>query len=145
LFVPPPEVRVAPRPKPKAPVVVTTVKSPEPTPPVATAPAAPAPVVAAPPRAPVRVQPRLDLARSREPEYPSTSRRLGEQGSLIVQVLVEPDGRPSDVKLIESSGFSRLDQAALTGIRSSYRFLPGTVDGTPAPQWFTFKFVWKIK
>jgi len=141
LYVPPPEVRIAPPPAPSTAVTaVTTVKPPEPAPP-ATAPA----VIAPPQRAPVRVQPRLDPARSREPEYPPTSRRLGEQGSLIVQVLVDPDGRPSDVKLIESSGFPRLDEAALTGIRTSYRFLPGTVDGKPTPEWFTFRFVWKIR
>jgi len=144
LFVPPPEIRIAPPPAPKPAIAaVTTVKPAEPTPP----PVLSAPPVSVPPapREPVRVQPRLDPTRSREPEYPPTSRRLGEQGGLVVQVLVEPDGRPSDVKLIESSGFARLDQAALSGIRSSYRFVPGSIDGKPTAQWFTFRFVWKIK
>jgi len=141
LYVPPPVVHLAPSPEPsKAVTAVTTVKPPEPAPPVA-APRAAAPVA----REALRVQPRLDPARSSEPEYPPTSRRLSEQGSLIVQVLVDVDGRPRDVRLIESSGFPRLDQAALTGIRSSYRFIPGSVDGKPEAQWFTFRFVWKLR
>lgn len=145
LFVPPPDVRIAPPPpaRSNAVTVVTPVKPAEPAP----QPVAP-PVVATPapaPRAPVRVQPQLDPARACDPDYPPMSRRLGEQGSLMVQVQVDPDGRASDIKLIESSGFSRLDQAAMAGIRSSCRFLPGTVDGKPLTQWFTFRFVWKIK
>lgn len=146
LFVPPPEVHIAPRPRPKTAVIhVTPVKPPEPAPPVVAPPVAVPPVAAPPPRAPVRVQPRLDLTRSHEPAYPALSRRLGEQGSLIVQALVGEDGRASDVKLIESSGYPRLDEAALAGIRGDYRFVPGAVDGKPTPQWFTFRFVWKIK
>ena len=143
LFVPAPEVRIAPPPaRSNAVTVVTPAKPPEPAPPVA----APPPVAAAPPpHVPVRVQPRLDPARSHEPAYPPASRRLGEQGSLIVQVLVDPSGNPRDVKLIESSGHARLDDAALAGIRANYRFVPGTLDGKPVEQWFTFRFVWKIK
>jgi len=145
LYVPPPTVHLAPPPPApgRAVTAVTTVKPPEPAP-VAVAPAPPA-ATAAPPHVPVRVQPRIDMAHSREPEYPPMSRRLGEQGSLVVQVRVEPDGRPSDVKLIESSGSARLDAAALAGIRADYRFVPATVDGQPVAEWITFRFVWKLK
>jgi len=141
LYVPPPVVQIAPPPVPsRAVTAVTPVKPPEPAPPIAV------PRTAAPAaHQAVRVQPRLDPARSRDPEYPAASKRLGEQGSLIVQVLVDPDGRPRDVRLIESCGSPRLDQAALAGIRSSYRFIPGTLDGKPEAQWFTFRFVWKLK
>ena len=93
----------------------------------------------------MRAQPRLDLAHSREPEYPPASRRAREQGSVLVKVLVGPDGRPIDAKVLESSGFSRLDEAAIRGIRSNYRFVPGTADGKPVEMWFTFKFTWRLK
>lgn len=130
LYVPPPEVNVAipPPPQSTAPSVVTTV-----------APITPAPTAVA------RTQPHVDLAHSSQPDYPAEARRLGEQGSLVLQVLVEPDGRVSDSKLVQSSGFPVLDQAALAGVKTNYRFAPGTVDGKPQPMWFTFRFVWRLQ
>jgi periplasmic protein TonB len=139
-FVPPPEIHVElppPPPKSTAITVVAPVR-PVPTP----APPAPAP---APLAEPVRVMPKIDPGHSRDPEYPPTSRRLGEEGSLILQVLVEADGRVTDSKLVQTSGFDRLDQAALAGVKGNYRFVPGTVDGKPAPMWFTFRFTWKLR
>jgi protein TonB len=137
-FVPPPEIQIAkppPPPKSTAITVVTPVK------PVAPPPApAPAPVAE-----PVRVQPHIDAGRSQQPEYPPTSRRMGEQGSVVLQVLVDTDGRVIDAKLLQSSGYDRLDQAALDGVKSDYRFVPGTVDGKPQQMWYTFKFNWKLR
>jgi periplasmic protein TonB len=146
LFVPPPEVRIAPPPAPPPRAVTAVTKAP---PPVA-APPAPAPVAAppappAPKSEPVRSEARLDLAQSREPEYPAASRRAREQGSVLVQVLVGLDGRPLEAKLVESSGYPRLDQAALAGIKDGYRFVPASLDGRPVQSWFTFKFTWKLR
>jgi protein TonB len=131
-FVPPPEVHIETPPPPSqstAIQAVTPVK----------------PVEAPPPREPVTVQPRVDAAKSREPEYPPASRRMGEQGSLVLQVLIDEQGRAAQSKLVQSSGFDRLDQAALAGIKDNYRFVPGTVDGKPQAMWFTFKFTWKLR
>jgi protein TonB len=134
-FVPPPEIHVEPPPPPKstAITVVTPEKPLAPPPP-------PVPVAEA-----VRIMPKIDAKRSREPEYPATSRRLGEQGSLVLQVLVDTDGRVLDTKLVQGSGFERLDQAALDGVKTDYRFLPGTLDGKPQQMWYTFKFTWKLR
>lgn len=132
VFVPPPEVNIAkpppPSPRSTAPAVVTTAPPPAP---ASTAPAT--------------VQPRIDLAHSSQPEYPPESRRLGEQGSLVLQVLIDASGHVTDSKLVQSSGSDRLDQAALAGVKTNYRFSPGTVNGKPQPMWFTFKFTWKLQ
>lgn len=132
-FVPPPEVHIeTPPPAPvqsTAPAVVTTVR----------------PVAPPPPAEPVRVPPRLDVEHSEEAEYPPVSRRLGEQGSVILRVLIGTDGRVQESQLLQSSGFDRLDQAALAGVKRRYRFVPGTVDGRPEPMWYTFKFTWKLR
>jgi len=134
-FVPPPEVRIETPPPPPR----TAITSVTPTPPPVTS------LVAPSQPAPVRIEPRLDIAKSRELDYPAASRRLREQGSVTLQVLVDARGFATDVRLVESSGFSQLDQAALSGVRSHYRFMPGTVDGKPEPMWFTFKFTWKLR
>jgi protein TonB len=91
------------------------------------------------------VRPHIDLAHSSQPDNPPEARRLGEQGSLVLQVLIQADGRVSDAKLVQSSGFAELDQAALAGVKTNYRFVPGTVGGTPQPMWFTFRFVWRLQ
>jgi protein TonB len=135
-FVPPPEIHIEtppPPPKSTAITVVTPVK------PVAPPPA-PVPVAEA-----VRIMPKIDAKRSQELEYPPTSRRLGEQGSVTLQVLVDIDGRVVEVKLVQSSGFDRLDQAALDGVRTNYRFAAGTVDGKPQQMWYTIKYTWKLR
>jgi periplasmic protein TonB len=135
-FVPPPEIHIETRPpQSTAPTVVTTV-----TPPAPPEPAAP---VAATPE-PARVTPKIDASHSREPEYPPAARRLGLQGSVILEVLIDVDGRVRESKLVQSSGYDVLDQAALAGVKDNYRFVPGTVDGKPQQMWYTFKFNWKL-
>lgn len=141
IFVPPPEVTIAKPPpvRPTAPTVITTVRPP----PAAETP--PAPVAAPAAAAPLRVAPRLDTGHSREPEYPPAARRLGEQGSLLLQALIDTDGRVLETKLVQSSGSQRLDRAALEGVKENYRFIPGTVDGKPEKVWFTIRFTWKLQ
>ncbi len=134
-FVPPPEVNIAPPPAPAASTAITNVTPVRP----------PAPTPAPPPHEPVSVLPHIDAAASRQPEYPPVSRRMGEQGTVILDVLVDPSGRATDAKVVQSSGFPRLDEAALTGFVESYRFAPGTLDGKPAPMRYTFKFTWKLR
>jgi periplasmic protein TonB len=135
-FVPPPEIHVEPPPPPPKSTAITVVTPEKPLAP----PPPPVPVVEG-----VRITPKIDAKRSQEPEYPPTSRRLGEQGSLVLQVLVDTDGRVLDTKLVQGSGFERLDQAALDGVKTDYRFLPGTLDGKPQQMWYTFKFTWKLR
>ncbi len=127
-FIPPPEINIAQPPPPAqstAPTVVTTVKPPA--------------------QEPTRVLPRVDAQHSQEPEYPPQSRRLGEQGAVVLQVLVDVDGRVINSKLVTSSGFDRLDQAALAGVKANYRFFPGMVDGKPQQMWHTITINWKLR
>ena len=69
------------------------------------------------------------------PPYPALSRRLGEQGRVLLRVRIEPDGRASQVLLEQSSGYARLDQAALKTV-PHWRFVPGTRNGVALAMWF---------
>lgn len=51
------------------------------------------------------------------PRYPLDSRRKREQGTVILQVLLSADGRVASVSVSQSSGFERLDKAALDAVR----------------------------
>lgn len=70
--------------------------------------------------------------RNPPPSYPDMSRRLKEEGKVIVQVVVSTEGRALDVKLQKTSGFDRLDQAAVKAVKR-WRFVPAK-RGTQAVQ-----------
>ena len=78
------------------------------------------------PAAPAEVsQPRFDAGylKNPAPAYPPMSRRLGEEGRVVLRVLVEADGRPSEVAIKTGSGYPRLDHAAEDAVRR-WRFVP---------------------
>jgi protein TonB len=69
--------------------------------------------------------PRFDLAylRNPAPAYPSLSRRLHEQGRVVLRVRVAASGDPREVRVESSSGSERLDRAAVDAVRH-WRFAP---------------------
>jgi protein TonB len=82
-----------------------------------------APVAPAP--APTATQPRFDAdyLDNPKPPYPSISRRMGEQGRVVLRVRVDAQGLPIDVQLHASSGSERLDASALQTVRR-WKFIP---------------------
>ena len=66
--------------------------------------------------------------------YPRISRELGEQGSAILRVLVDEKGRPTEIQVVKSSGYPRLDQQAVQAMRAA-RFRPHVEDGVARPMW----------
>jgi protein TonB len=62
--------------------------------------------------------------------YPSFSKRSGEQGTVVVRLIIGENGEVEDVALLQSSTFPRLDRAA-TDIGRRYRFKPFLVNGSP--------------
>jgi protein TonB len=66
-----------------------------------------------------------------QPPYPSASRALDEEGSVVLTVSIDAAGRVTGVSLLHSSGFSRLDSAALDFARRRWRFEPALQDGRP--------------
>jgi len=66
-----------------------------------------------------------------KPHYPSRSRDLGEEGTVIIVILVGTNGMVKEAKLSKSSGFSLLDGSALATVREKWQFKPGTRNGKP--------------
>lgn len=64
--------------------------------------------------------------------YPSASRALNEEGLTKVNLCYDDRGRPVEVTVDESSGFSRLDEAAVR-YGKAVRVRPGLIDGQPQP------------
>ncbi len=133
---PPPLPAAAPTPDPipLAPEVAPAPIAPLPpnTAPVAMAPAPPAPPT------PVRVElpsSDADYLQNPKPAYPAISKRLGEQGKVVVRVLIGTDGTAQKAEIQQSSGFDRLDQAARTTVLK-WRYVPGKRGGVAQAMWF---------
>jgi protein TonB len=88
------------------------------------------------------VDPRHPLT---QPDYPMSSVHLDEQGKVVLSVLIGTDGRVTDVKVAQSSGSSRLDQAAVTEARAHWRLRPATRNGVPFEQWLTLGVVFRLE
>jgi protein TonB len=76
--------------------------------------------------------------------YPPLSRRLGEEGRVVLRVLVDPQGRPAHLLVAESSGYPRLDEAASRAARAA-RFRPYTENGQPQTVWVLLPFVFNLE
>nr|WP_157610055.1 energy transducer TonB [Variovorax sp. Root434] len=118
-----------PTPAPQAPVG-TTEPPPPATPPAPPAPPTPPAPPPAPPAPPAVQMPssNADYLQNPKATYPAMSKRLGEQGKVIVRVLVGVDGLPKSAEVKKSSGFDRLDEAAVEYIMKC-RFVPGKING----------------
>lgn len=71
------------------------------------------------------------------PAYPPLSIELGEAGAVGLRVAVGADGRAQEVSVARSSGFPRLDRAALQAVRN-WRFRPATRGGEAIPYTYVF-------
>lgn len=76
-----------------------------------------------------------DYLNNPAPSYPAISRRLGEQGKVVIRVLIDKDGKPQQGEIEHSSGYARLDQAALRAVMG-WRYVPGLRNGTAQDMWF---------
>lgn len=91
---------------------------------------APAKVEAAP--EPVIEPPRFGAAylNNPPPTYPAMSRRSGEQGRVLLRVLVSESGLAESVQLDSSSGYEKLDRAAIEAVKK-WSFIPAKRSNQP--------------
>jgi periplasmic protein TonB len=140
-FIPPVEVQVQQPPPQQNTIAVATTAKPATT--ELARPAPPAPP-APPSHGPSRVAAVADFNTCAKPEWPKSSLRNEETGTVTLQFLIGVDGHVADSKIVKSSGFRDLDKAAVVGI-SKCRFKPGMVDGKPEQAWMQMQYVWTLE
>ncbi len=143
-FIPPPEVVVAQQ----APVnTITTVTNVQPaTNVMPRAPIIQAPVdVAAKPAPPARTDPYFNINDCTKPEYPKSSHRNEEEGTVTIEFLIGADGRVKDSSIKKSSGFRDLDKAAVAALSACNKFRPGTENGKPVEARKLVAYEWKLE
>ncbi len=134
-----PKAIADPTPAPNAPTGTLDSALPAPvadaTPPAPAAPPAPPSAPAQPSGAAVQLpSSNATYLNNPRPSYPSISRRMGEQGKVLLRVLVDENGLPQQIEIKQSSGFDRLDKAALASVQR-WRFVPGKRNGVPEAMW----------
>ncbi len=82
----------------------------------------------------------LSMARA---EFPRQSQRLGEQGSVLLEMKVGVDGKVVDVRVIESSGYPRIDDCAVDAAWD-WVFKPATRNGTPVEALANHRYTFRL-
>ncbi len=109
-------------------------------------PAAPQPVVTAGPPVATISAPRFDAAYLDNPApiYPALSRRMREEGRVVLRVFVEASGRSGQVEIQASSGSPRLDQAAQDAV-SRWKFFPAQRGAEAVGAWVLVPIVFNLR
>lgn len=138
---------------PERPPTETAIAAAQPnlaTPPAFAVPVEPSRPAAGPGSAPVAretvTSPALNAAylRNPPPRYPQAARRNGDEGTVLLRVLVNPDGAPVQVELDRSSGSSPLDSAAVDAVRN-WRFVPARRGAQNVEGWVRVPIVFRLE
>lgn len=130
-YIPPPEIKVD-TPPPPAPKAIQAVQETKPE---------PAPVK----RQPAVTAPKADPSHGNtQPPYPAASRRMGEEGRVVLELYVDETGDVTQGKIAQSSGFPRLDKTALIHAKRKWHFLPAMKNGKPVGHWMKFAVEFKL-
>jgi protein TonB len=84
-----------------------------------------------------------DYLHNPRPHYPSTSQRLNEQGRTTVRVLIGTNGLAERAEIAKSSGYKRLDDAAINTVMR-WRYVPGKRGGVAESMWFDVPINWTL-
>ena len=85
-----------------------------------------------------------DYLHNPKPVYPAASRRFREEGRVVLRVRVSAQGAPLSVEVRQSSGFSRLDDAARDAV-SLWRFVPARHGSEAVDSWVSVPIVFSLQ
>ena len=132
-YIPPPEIKLE-TPPPPAPKAIQAVQETKPE---------PQPVQRRP--QPAVTGPRADPSHGNtQPPYPAASRRMGEEGRVVLELYVDASGDVTKGRIAQSSGFPRLDKTALIHAKRKWHFLPALQNGKPVGHWLKFAVAFKL-
>ncbi|MBQ2290820.1 MAG: energy transducer TonB [Paludibacteraceae bacterium] len=78
-------------------------------------------------------------------KYPVIAQENGVQGRVVCQFVVEKDGKPSNIKVVRSSGDDSLDKEAVRVISSMPKWKPGMQQGKPVRVTFTLPVAFRLQ
>ena len=78
------------------------------------------------------------------PRYPDRCRRLGHEGTVVLEVRIEASGEVAEARVFRSAGCPELDEAALDAVRKA-RFEPARIGGVPVESTVLQPVVFKLQ
>jgi periplasmic protein TonB len=78
------------------------------------------------------------------PEYPPAARRRGYEGTIMMEVFVDREGKVQDLRLLRSSGYDMLDRAAMRAVKG-WRFAPARQGEENVDMWVTVPLTFRLK
>jgi protein TonB len=79
-------------------------------------------------------------------DYPSESFKNNEEGQVVFELKIGKDGLPKNCRIVQSSGFERLDNRTCEIMMKRARFQPARLsNGEPAEDYYTNKVTWRIE
>jgi len=66
-----------------------------------------------------------------DPEYSEEARKAKYSGTVLIQLIVDPDGKARNIKVVRSLGLG-LDEKAMEAV-AKWKFKPGVKNGSPVP------------
>ena len=85
-----------------------------------------------------------DYLHNPAPPYPPLSRRMGEEGKVILRVSVNPQGGADQVEIRSSSGSQRLDESAVNTVKH-WKFIPAKRGDSAVQSWVLVPIVFKLE
>jgi protein TonB len=103
-----------------------------------------APVVKAAPPLPVAAHEGANYLKNPRPAYPEIALRRGWEGQVLLRVRVSPEGRPTTITIVSSSGRDVLDQAATEAVRG-WTFVPARQGNEATAGWVNVPIVFHLQ
>jgi len=91
----------------------------------------------------INTTPRLAIGSCEKPQYPAAARESGESGTVQLKLVVNPTGKVVDSKVVRSSGYERLDEAARRALEVC-NFEPAVRKRTPTTASVELEYVWSL-
>jgi TonB family protein len=77
------------------------------------------------------------------PSYPQSERSSGDEGWVIVNVMIDPEGKPYEPTVVDSTGNKVFEKVALETVEK-WRFEPASMNGTPIHAGSTLKLQFQL-
>jgi protein TonB len=114
-------------------------------PPAPRAEAQQAPSIERPAPPAILTPPHAIIATHTIPDYPPVSRRVGEQGTLRLRLAIGADGNVEEARVEASSGYKRLDDAAVQWVKAHWRYEPAMQGSKPVSSTATAEVTFRLR
>ena len=84
------------------------------------------------------------ISQAVEPQYPSSNLRRGEEGWVIINFMVDEEGKPFEPSVVDSMGAGWFQKRALDALQES-KFVPAKSSGTPITSSMSLRYTFKIQ